>query len=115
MASQTLLRELKSIFRDQLGLPPWVVLVAVGCLAHVVLNAVFRRPITSPWGLLAPVCLGVALESYEIWIQYRNVGLFAPSNDTLLTILARHGLDIVFMIAGPILLVVVGVIFAKLN
>ena len=74
-----------------------------------------RRPITSPWGLLAPVCLGVALESYEIWIQYRNVRLFSPSNDTLFTILGRHGLDIVFMIAGPILLVVVGAIFAKQN
>lgn len=115
MASQTLLSELKSILRDQLGLPPWIVLSAVGCLAYVVFNAMLRKPINSPWGLLGPLGLGVALESYEIWIQYENVGLFAPGNDTLLAILARHGLDVVIMIAGPILIAVVGAISAKPN
>ena len=108
-----LLQQLKIVFRDQLGLPPWIVLVAVGYLAHVVLNVVLRKPITSGWGLLGPLCIGVALESYEIWIQYRNVGLFAPSNDTLLTILSRHGLDVVLMLAVPLLVVVSGSISTK--
>jgi hypothetical protein len=89
------------------------VLVAVGCLAHVALNAALRRPITSGWGLLGPAGLGVALESYEIWIQYRTIGLIAPGNDPLLTILGRHGFDVLLMLAGPLLVVVVGAISAK--
>ena len=108
-----MLQKLKFIFRDKLGLPPWMVLVAVGCFAHVALNAVLRRPITSGWGLLGPLGLGVAVESYEIWIQYRTIGLFAPSNDPLLTILGRHGLDVLFMLAGPLIVVVIGAISAK--
>jgi hypothetical protein len=108
-----LLRELKSIFRDQLGLPPWIVLAAVGCLAHVALNALLRKPITSGWGLLGPLGFGVALESYEIWIQYRTIGLIVPGNDPLLTILGRHGFDVLLMLAGPLLVVVVGAISAK--
>jgi len=105
--------QLKFVFRDQLGLPPWTVLVAVGCVAHVIVNAALRRPITAGWGLLGPSSLGVALESYEIWIQHKNVGLFAPGNDALFIILGRHGLDVVLMLAGPILIVVVGAVFAK--
>ena len=108
-----MLHQLKFIFRDKLGLPPWTVLVAVGCLAHVALNAVLRKPITSGWGLLGPLGLGVAVESYEIWIQYRTIGLFAPNNDPLLTILGRHGLDVLLMLAGPLLLVIIGAISAK--
>jgi hypothetical protein len=110
-----MLRDLKSIIRDQLGLPSWSVLIAVGCAAHIVLNTILRKPTTSSWGLIGPVSLGVALETYEIWVQYRHVGLFAPGNDPLLTILGRHGVDVLFMLAGPILIVVIGAIFAKMN
>ena len=88
-------------------------LVTVGCVAHVIVNAALRRPITAGLGLLGPLSLGVALESYEIWIQYKNVGLFAPGNDALLIILGRHGLDVSLMLAGPILIVVIGAILAK--
>jgi hypothetical protein len=109
------LRNLKSIIRDQLGLPSWLVLIAVGCAAHIAFNAILRKPIGSSWGLIGPVGVGVALESYEIWDQYRHVGLIAPGNDPLLTILGRHGLDILFMVAGPISIVVIGTIFAKTN
>ena len=115
MVGPAMLRDLKSILRDQLQLPSWLVLIAVGCLVHVVLNAILRKPITSCWGLIGPLVLGVALESYEIWIQYRHIGLFSPSNDSLLIILARHGFDVLFMLAGPILIVAIGAIFAKLN
>ena len=108
-----MLHQLKIIIRDQLGLPPWTVLVVVGCLAHVALNAALRRPIASGWGLLGPLGLGVAVESYEIWIQYRAIGLFAPNNDPLLTIFGRHGLDVLMMLAGPFLVVVIGAITAK--
>ena len=87
--------------------------MAAGCLAHVVLNAVLRRPITSGWGLLGPLGLGIALETYEIWVQYRKIGLFTPGNDSLLTILGRHGLDISLMLAGPLLIVLLGVILSK--
>ena len=105
--------QLKNVLRDQLGLPPWTVLVAVGCLAHVFLNALLRRPITSGWGLLGPLSLGVVLESYDIWVQYRNIGLFAPGNDALITILSRHGLDVAYMLAVPVLVVLIGLISAK--
>ena len=108
-----MLAQIKNILRDQLGLPPWAVLVAAGCLAHVILIALLRKPIHSGWGLLAPLCLGIALESYEIWVQYRQVGLFAPGNDALITILGRHGLDVLYMLAGPVLVVIIGSISAK--
>lgn len=108
-----MLRELKSVFRDQLGIPSWLVFVAAGCAAHIVLNAILRKPITSSWGLIGPISLGLALESYEIWVQYRHVGLFAPGNDPLFAILGRHSLDVLIMVAGPILIVVIGAIFAK--
>ncbi|MBU2676971.1 MAG: hypothetical protein KJP16_07785 [Gammaproteobacteria bacterium] len=108
-----MLAQIKTILRDQLGLPPWTVLVAVGCLAHVILITLLRKPIYSAWGLLAPLCLGVLLEGYEIYVQYRQVGLFAPGNDALITILGRHGLDVVYMLAGPVLVVIIGLISAK--
>ena len=110
-----MLRELKSFIRDQLGLPSWLVIIAAGCIAHVALNAILRKPATSPWGLIGPVGLGVVLEAYEIWVQYRPVGLFAPGNDPLLIILGRHGLDVLLMLAGPIVIVALGAMLAKPN
>jgi hypothetical protein len=89
------------------------VLVAVGCLAHVFLNALLRRPIASAWGLLGPLGLGVVLESYEIWVHYRNIGLFAPGNDALITILSRHGLDVASMLIVPFLVVLITVFYGK--
>ena len=112
---RTLLRELKYFLRDQLGVPPWLVLATAGLLAHVALNAALRRPIASGWGMLGPLVAGIALESFEIWIQYRNVGLFAPGNDPLFAILGRHSLDVMLMLAGPLLLVLAGAVFAKPN
>lgn len=104
---------LKTLLRDQLGLPVWVVLMIAGCLAHVVLNAVLRKPITSAWGLLAPLIIGVTLESYEIWVQYRNIGLFAAGNDPVIAILGRHALDVLSLLAVPLLLVAFGAITAR--
>ena len=108
-----MLEQLKALLRDQFGLHPWAVLAAGGCIAHIVLNAVLRKPITSSWGLLGPLGLGVVLESYEIWLHYKDIGLFAPDNDTLPSILGRHGVDIVLMLAGPLVIVLVGAITAK--
>jgi hypothetical protein len=105
------LEQIKFCIRDQLALPQSAALVLVGCIAHLALNALLRKSPTSAWGLLAPLVLTVALESYEIWIHYRNVGLFAPGNDPLVTILARHGLDVVKTLAAPLLLVVIGALF----
>lgn len=110
-----MLRDIKYIVRDQLGLPSWLVLIVAGCIAHVVLNAILRKPVTSSWGLIGPVGLGVALEWYEIWIQYRSVGLFAPGNDPLLTILSRHSIDIFLMVAGPLSIVIIGASLVKTN
>jgi hypothetical protein len=100
-----MLQQLKTFLRDQLGLPPFAVLLVAGFAAHIALNALLRKSPASPWGLLAPLLLGVALEAYEVWHAYRGVGLFAPGNDPLRTILARHTLDVGKMLAGPLLLV----------
>jgi len=62
--------------------------------------------------LLAPVIVGILIEGYEIWVQYRDLGLFASGNDTLAVILLRHGLDILKMLALPVLLVATGKISA---
>lgn len=94
-------------------MPPTLVFIVVGCAAHLALNVALRKPLTSAVGLLAPLVLGLALESYEIWVQYRDVGLFAPGNDSLLTILTRHGFDIVKMLAAPLLLVTLGALSAR--
>jgi hypothetical protein len=107
------LQQIKSLIRDQLGLPPVVVLVVTGCVSHLLLNVLLRKPPSSAWGLLAPGVLGLALESYEIWVQYKSVGLFAPGNDPLLVILWRHGLDILKMLVGPALLVVAGILSGR--
>ena len=88
-------------------------LAVAGCLIHLLLNAVLRKPVTSAWGLLGPLAFGVILESYEIWMQYRSIGLFAPGNDPLLTILARHGLDVLLMLSVPVLIVSAGALSAK--
>lgn len=50
----------------------------------------------------------VALESYEIWHEYAEVGLFAPGNDPVMTILARHCLDVVKALSAPAILVLIG-------
>lgn len=107
-----MLQQIKHLIRDQLGLPPSVALIIAGCIAHLALNALLRKPLTSAWGLLAPLALGCALESYEIWVQYRNTGWSAPGNDPVIFILARHGLDIATMLAAPLLLVVIANISA---
>lgn len=103
-----MLKQIKSLIRDQLGLSPAIVLVATGCVAYLLLNLLLRKPLTSAWGLLAPFLLGIAIESYEIWLQYRNVGLLAPGNDPLVFILARHGLDVLIILVVPALLVTLG-------
>jgi hypothetical protein len=107
------LQQIKFFIRDQLGLPPVAVLVVVGCVTHLALNALLRKSPTSAWGLLAPLVLGVTLESYEIWLQYRQAGLLAPGNDPLLAILMRHGLDVVKMLVVPLLLVALGALSAR--
>ena len=97
-----------TILRDQLGLPSWAVLAVAGLMAHLALNAALRRPLSSAWGMLAPLTLGVVVEVYEIWVQYRGVGLLAHGNDPIWLIVARHGLDVATMLALPVLLVVAG-------
>ena len=108
-----MLQQIKSFILDRLGLPPSAVLVVVGCAAHLALNALLRKSPTSAWGLLAPFVMGVALESYEIWLHYGNQGLAAPGNDPLLVILGRHGLDVVKMLAAPLLLVALGAVSSR--
>lgn len=108
-----MLEEAKSFLRDQLGLPPSAVLVLAGLAAHLAFTALLRKSPTSPWGLLAPLTLGLALETYEIWIQYRTIGLFAPGNDPLWAILARHALDVVKLLAAPILLTIAGSMLSR--
>lgn len=108
-----MLQQIKGLIRDQLGLPPTLMLIIAGCVSHLALNLVLRKPLTSAWGLLAPLALGLALETYEIWIHYRHVGMFAPGNDPLLAILWRHGIDIVKILAAPLLLVTAGTLYTR--
>lgn len=103
-----MLQQIKSLIRDQLGLPADAVLVVTGCAAHLLLNVLLRKPSTSAWGLLGPCVLGIAIESYEIWVQYRDIGLYAPGNDPLIEIISRHALDVLKMLAAPLVLVVFG-------
>ena len=102
--SPTILGKLKSLFH-QSGIPPWTVLLIVGGLSHLALNALLKEPWTSPWGLLTPLLPGVLIEAYEIWAHYRHIGLFAASNDPLWMILGRHSVDVLIMLALPLLLV----------
>lgn len=102
---------IKTLLRDDLGISSDVVLVIAGILAHIVLCLILRKPIYSAWGLLAPLILGITLESYEIWIHYRNIGLFAEGNDPLFVILLRHSFDIIKLLSLPVLLVVIHKVF----
>jgi hypothetical protein len=96
---------LKTFVRDQLGIPAWAALPVVGLFAFLALNALLRKPWTSAIGLLAPLLLGLALEAYEIRVQYRDAGLAAPGNDPLWMILGRHGLDVALMASLPVVAV----------
>ena len=108
-----MLDKLKSVLRDQMGLPPWAVMATVGLVSFLVLNALLRKPLTSGWGLLGPLIIGTALEAYEIWVHYRGIGLFAQGNDPIITILGRHAFDVVVIAALPVVLVLAGIISAK--
>lgn len=108
-----MLQQIKSFLRDQIGLPPIVVLVAVGCAAHLLLNALLRKPATSAWGLLAPLVLGVTLESVEIWVHYREMDFWAQGGAQILAILARHGLDLLKIMLIPLSLVAIGMFSAR--
>lgn len=103
-----MLDRLKGLLREQLGLSPAFVLLAVGLCAYLALNAVMRKPPFAATGLLAPLLLGTALETYEIWHRYQESGLLAPGNDPLLQILGRHAIDVLLMLAIPLLLVAGG-------
>ena len=99
-------QQFKTFLGDQLGLSPFAALVVAGFAAHLTLNTALMKPPGSAWGLLAPLLLGLGLESYEIWLHYKDIGLYAPGNDPVFSILARHSLDILKMLAAPFLLVV---------
>ncbi|MBT8445150.1 MAG: hypothetical protein HKN81_09065 [Gammaproteobacteria bacterium] len=103
-----MLGRIKSLLRDQIGMPATVVLVAVGLLAHLALTLLLRKSPTSALGLLAPLGLGLVIESWEIWVQYRDVGLTAPGNDPVPMIVARHAIDVLKMLAAPATLVLAG-------
>ena len=103
-----MIEQLKTLLRDTLALPPDLVLAVSGLIGHLLLCLMLRLPMHSPWGLLAPAILGMLIEGYEIWVQYRDVGLFAPGNDPLGVILLRHALDLLKMLGLPLLLVVIG-------
>ena len=107
-----MLTHLKSLIREW-GIPPWAVLLIAGLMSYLALNAVLKKPWASPWGLLAPLLLGVLIEGYEIWVHYRDIGLFAADNDPLWRILGRHSLDVLKMLALPLLLTVAGQISAR--
>jgi len=102
------LDRIKTLLRDQLGLPSWVFLAVAGLASHVAMDLVLKKPVTSALGLLAPLTLGIAIEAYEIWVHYRGVGLFAEGNDPGWQILGRHGLDVLTMLALPLGLVLAG-------
>ena len=102
-----MLAKLKSLVH-QSGIPPWAVLLVVGGASHLALNALLKKPWASPWGLLAPLLLGVLIEGYEIWAHYRHIGLFASGNDPLSMILGKHSVDVLIMLALPLLLVFAG-------
>ena len=103
-----MLTQLKTFLRDTLGIPAPALLLAGGLLAHIMLCLLLRKPIVSAWGLLAPALLGTMIEAYEIWLQYRQIGLFAPGNDPVAIILFRHAFDIAKMLLLPGLLVLTG-------
>ena len=103
-----MLQHIKHYLRDQVGLPPSAVLIIAGLVVHYLLNVLLRKPVTSPWGLIAPLVLGIALESYEIWVQYRDVGLFYVGNDPLIIIFARHSVDVMIVLSAPLVLVAIG-------
>lgn len=103
-----MLERLKGMLREQLGLSPAFVLLVAGLCAHLALNAAVRKPPFAATGLLAPLLLGLTLEAYEIWHRYRDSGLFAPGNDPLLEILGRHAIDVLLMLAIPLLVVAGG-------
>lgn len=102
---RVMVEQIKSLLRDQLGLSPLFVVCFAGLVVHLLLNLALRKPLGHPLGLLAPLLLGIAAESYEIWHHYRHIGLFHPRNDPLLQILARHGLDVLVLLLAPALLV----------
>ena len=97
---------IKSFLRDTLALPSGLILMIVGLVSHILFCLLLRKPLNSAWGLLAPVLLGILIESYEIWIHYRDIGLLAPDNDPLGVILLRHSFDIFKMLMLPSLLVI---------
>lgn len=103
-----MLENIKSFVRDTLAIPPSLILVCAGIIAHLLLCLILRKPYYSAWGLLAPLVLGMLIESYEIWSHYKEIGLFAASNDPVLLIFFRHSLDIVKMLMLPLLLVIFG-------
>ena len=96
-----------------MGLPPAAVLVVSGLLAHIILSGLLRKPMTSAWGLAAPLGLGIALEAYELSVQYRRSGLLAEENDPVWMILARHGFDVFLVALVPIILVSIGIIVRR--
>lgn len=96
---------LKSFLREQLGLPGWVVLAATGLALHLLANALWKRPVGSAAGLVAPLSAAVLIEAFEIWVRYRPIGLFAPGNDPLWQILGRHSIDVAIMLLPPVVLV----------
>ena len=105
-----MLGRIKSFITDTLSLPPILILIAIGTAAQLILNLLLHKPMTSACGLILPLIFGVSIEGYEIWLQYRDVGLFAPGNDPFLMILARHFVDVMIVLIAPIALVIYGLV-----
>ena len=100
-----MLERLKVLLRDELGIPPLMILIVAGLLSYFLLNALLRKPLTSAWGLLAPVCCGIALESYEIWVHYKDLDRVTESPGS---IAIRHLGDVLAVCAVPALITLTG-------
>lgn len=107
--------QIKIFLRDTLGLPPVSLLIGLGLATHIVLNLLLQKPVTSAYGLILPLILGLSIEGYEIWIAYREVGLLAPGNDPILIILTRHFVDVLFVLLAPIALVIFGLVSSQID
>lgn len=101
-----MLTDLKAILRSALGLPPAVILAALGLGVYLATCFAAGRSLGWGWALVPGLCLSLFIEAVEIREHHGARVLSRASAKELISIGLRHARDVGVMNLVPLLLVI---------
>lgn len=101
-----LLTDVKAFLRSALGLPPDVILAALGLGVYLTTCFVAGRSLGWGWALVPGLCLSLLIEAAEIREHHGARVLFQADAKELVSIGLRHARDVGVMNLVPLMVVI---------